>query len=630
MVRTGALFFLISFAFVCVFCQIPQIVYFQGRVLDVDGNPIDDGTHSFTFRLYDVSSGGSPMWTETQEIYTVNGLFSAALGSITTFGDDVSFDIPLWLSVEVDGAGEMEPRYQLAVSPYAFRAIRADTAEISANASHSNYADSSEFSNTSIMSAEAIFAHSASYAETSGVAFTASYADEAETAHFVDYADSANIAGTAYFATFSETSHYAESTDVAIFSLSASWEGLTGIPDCFADGEDDFEDDDADTTNELISFIYWDDDENTLLISEGDHSNEVSIDVFKDYLGDNFLNDLGDVYVEGAEPGDVLGYDGSSWGPVRADVYDCCFWNVDSFSLSEPVLYPSLGATVENQLIIRKSGGVGISTFPSDTSRLRISAQSDKFGVLIDAEGTSGSQIGLHTATSTFASLVKNAYYDGSNWNRFNTSCGAYLHEIVPNGDLHIRIAGSGSNPISWSEAMYIKNNGYVGIGTTNPTERLEVNGTAKVKVLKIMGGSDIAEQFEITKPPAVDEIKPGMVVSIDDENPGKLTVSERSYDKRVAGIVSGAGGIESGMIMAQNNSIADGRYPVAISGRVYCLADASEEPIEPGDLLTTSNTPGYAMKVKDYERARGAIIGKAMTPLRGGKGLVLVLVTLQ
>ena len=58
--------------------------------------------------------------------------------------------------------------------------------------------------------------------------------------------------------------------------------------------------------------------------------------------------------------------------------------------------------------------------------------------------------------------------------------------------------------------------------------------------------------------------------------------------------------------------------------------ADASKGPIQPGDLLTTSNTPGHAMKVTDYTRAQGATIGKAMGSLDEGQGLVLVLVALQ
>lgn len=106
--------------------------------------------------------------------------------------------------------------------------------------------------------------------------------------------------------------------------------------------------------------------------------------------------------------------------------------------------------------------------------------------------------------------------------------------------------------------------------------------------------------------------------------------VSNQAYDRRVAGIISGAGGINPGMLMGQPGSIAYGDHPVALTGRVYCWADASNGPITPGDLLTASDTPGHAMKVSDDANAQGAIIGKALTSLKEGKGLVLVLVTLQ
>lgn len=68
----------------------------------------------------------------------------------------------------------------------------------------------------------------------------------------------------------------------------------------------------------------------------------------------------------------------------------------------------------------------------------------------------------------------------------------------------------------------------------------------------------------------------------------------------------------------------------MALTGRVYVWADAANGAIEPGDLLTTSNTPGHAMKVGNHALAQGAILGKAMTGLAEGTGLVLVLVSLQ
>jgi hypothetical protein len=120
------------------------------------------------------------------------------------------------------------------------------------------------------------------------------------------------------------------------------------------------------------------------------------------------------------------------------------------------------------------------------------------------------------------------------------------------------------------------------------------------------------------------------MVVAIDPERPGQLRIADKAYDRAVAGIISGANGIHPGLTMKQQGTVADGSLPVALSGRVYCWADASNGPIHPGDLLTASDTPGHAMKVTDHARAQGAIIGKAMTELKQDKGLVLVLVTLQ
>ncbi len=164
-------------------------------------------------------------------------------------------------------------------------------------------------------------------------------------------------------------------------------------------------------------------------------------------------------------------------------------------------------------------------------------------------------------------------------------------------------------------------------------------NGYTKVAVLEITGGADFSEGFEIVSVPPESPQEginvpitpqPGMVVSIDATNPGKLVVSDKPYDKAVAGIISGAGGVKPGMVMAQAASPAAGNVPVALSGRVFCLCDASKEPIRPGDLLTTSARPGHAQKAVDRDRVPGAVIGKAMSSLDGGTGLVLVLVSLQ
>ena len=149
--------------------------------------------------------------------------------------------------------------------------------------------------------------------------------------------------------------------------------------------------------------------------------------------------------------------------------------------------------------------------------------------------------------------------------------------------------------------------------------------GDVSMASLTIRGGADLAEPFRMSE----EDIPRGSVVIIDEENPGKLRVSSEPYDTRVAGIVSGANGINPGIALHQEGMIEGGQN-VALSGRVYVLADATQGPIKPGDLLTTSSTPGHAMKVIEPNRAQGAILGKAMSTLKEGKGMVLVLVTLQ
>ena len=150
-------------------------------------------------------------------------------------------------------------------------------------------------------------------------------------------------------------------------------------------------------------------------------------------------------------------------------------------------------------------------------------------------------------------------------------------------------------------------------------------SGVLSTKVLTITGGADIAEPFQMSQR----DLPKGAVVIIDEENPGQLKLSAEAYDRRVAGIISGAGGVNPGLSLSQHGVMEGGQH-VALTGRVYVQADASNGPIKPGDLLTTSARPGHAMKVTDHARAQGATLGKAMTTLKEGTGLVLVLVTLH
>ncbi|UCC31340.1 MAG: hypothetical protein JSU86_03505, partial [Phycisphaerales bacterium] len=233
---------------------------------------------------------------------------------------------------------------------------------------------------------------------------------------------------------------------------------------------------------------------------------------------------------------------------------------------------------------------------------------------------------------------------------RVDTGMAAFMSNNCNYATVHLENNGPG-------QTLWLENNGGGHLIVARTPERWQFwvgsDGITNTRVLQIHGGADLSEGFDVrglpagsgnetasfseegqsqTPVPRTADVIPvaGMVVSIDSEDPGKLVVSNQPYDRKVAGIISGAGGVNPGMLMGQDGSDADGDYPVALTGRVYCLCDATSGAIELGDLLTTSDTPGHAMKVIDHARAQGAMIGKAMSSLPEGTGLVLVLVSLQ
>jgi len=133
---------------------------------------------------------------------------------------------------------------------------------------------------------------------------------------------------------------------------------------------------------------------------------------------------------------------------------------------------------------------------------------------------------------------------------------------------------------------------------------------------------ADCAEDFSVRTP-----MEPGTVMVLNDD--GGVSECRRPYDKRVAGVISGAGSYKPAIVLDRQKS-AKNRQPIALMGKVYCKVDAQFGAIEVGDLLTTSSTPGHAMLTREASAAFGAVVGKAMCPLREGTGMIPVLIALQ
>lgn len=160
--------------------------------------------------------------------------------------------------------------------------------------------------------------------------------------------------------------------------------------------------------------------------------------------------------------------------------------------------------------------------------------------------------------------------------------------------------------------------------GTLTHNGNCSVSGILTVVGDVFLPGADCAEQFDLL---GNQSLEPGTVVVID--SGGALRESQQAYDKKVAGVVSGAGEFRPGIVLDRRSARND-RVAVALVGKVYCKVDAKFSPIDVGDLLTTSPTPGHAMRASDSRQTPGAVIGKALRPLSRGQGLIPILVALQ
>ena len=253
-------------------------------------------------------------------------------------------------------------------------------------------------------------------------------------------------------------------------------------------------------------------------------------------------------------------------------------------------------------------GAVGIGT-ENPRHHLHIVGE-DGNQLMLDNSGQSFTQMNL-AANGTNVAGVAADHRSGSEGILIFNQGAATNHR-------RISFRSNGSN-----DDMVI-NNGNVGIGKTNPQERLEVEGNIIATGDVRLSGGDCAEEFGIEDYEAPD---PGTVMVIGNEEGLRQCVE--AYDTKVAGVLSGAGDCKPGILLGKQASQSK-RMPLALNGKVYCKVDAQYGAITIGDLLTTSPTAGHAMKVSDPARGSGAILGKALRPLTQGSGLIPILVALQ
>jgi len=201
------------------------------------------------------------------------------------------------------------------------------------------------------------------------------------------------------------------------------------------------------------------------------------------------------------------------------------------------------------------------------------------------------------------------------------------------------------AKPTAYAPNMLINTNGNVGIGTATPGSPLEVNGNLKLTAGSgasitfpdatvqstawngTLPGGDYAESIDVQGDRTTYE--PGDVIVIDPTAPGKFIKSEKAYSKLVAGVFSTKPGLV-GRRATTARPDKEAEVPMAMMGIVPTKVSSENGAIEPGDLLVSASTPGYAMKGTDSARLTGAVIGKALAPLKSGSGVIEVLISLQ
>ena len=241
-------------------------------------------------------------------------------------------------------------------------------------------------------------------------------------------------------------------------------------------------------------------------------------------------------------------------------------------------------------------------TVASDSAVLKVNATGDGFA--IRGNNTSGTGIGVR-GDGGYSGVF--GYSSGSSgvYGLSQTSIGVY-------GLSQSGVALRGDSPNGNLLELY---------DASPPTNlRFKVDNAGNVSydgTLSTPAG-DYAEML-----PAAEDLEPGDVLSIGPS--GQLVRSREPYQSSVAGVYSTRPGVLGG---AGDEVDPAGKVPLAIVGVVPVKVSAENGAIHPGDLLTTSSTPGHAMRADHF--VGGAIIGKALGTLEKGTGVIQMLVTLQ
>jgi len=116
------LFAFLIFSISVSHAEIPKVLNYQGKVTDTGGVPVSDGNYSMTFTIYDAETAGTSLWSSGAMMLAVSaGIFSVLLGESPQPALSLEFDIDYWVEVDIEGDVQ-SPRTRLGSVGYAFMA----------------------------------------------------------------------------------------------------------------------------------------------------------------------------------------------------------------------------------------------------------------------------------------------------------------------------------------------------------------------------------------------------------------------------------------------------------------------------------------------------------------------------
>jgi hypothetical protein len=516
---------------------VTQSITYQGKLTDAAGNPLT-GTYTVMFSLYEVSSGGTALATDTHSVEASKGLFTTQITSDLKYFDGRA----LWLGIKVGAdPAEMNPRQEIRPVPYAL-SIRPGA---------------------TVMGSISPWALKVQNSAGTGLA--------AITGNDFNPGMTANTSGDHSSGLHSEThGNYSP-------GMSAVTTGLNS-PGVYTETHSDYSPGMGALTDGINSPGIFVNTMNTNspgmgAITNGLNSPGVHTETHSDY-----------------SPGMSAVTNGLHSSGVHTETHS-------DYS-------PGMSAVTTGL----NSPGVYTETHSSFSSGM--SANTTGFR-------SSGVNTETHGDYSPGINTVTNGTFSpGVNVNTMNTSSPGIRAFTYGAGAHGMYVETSGAR----ADGVYTYSEKFNGIyaETGNATHHY---GVYTPDYLYAKGtqvpAADVAEYM-----PVIGSMTPATVLVIGTN--GKLQTTTTAYDTRVAGIVS----TEPGVSLGTREDGNPGEALIAVAGRVPCKVDATSAPIHAGDLLTSSNTPGYAMKATNPQI--GTILGKAMGSLESGTGTIEVLVTLQ